>query len=103
MGGDKNVVKIVLEDFDLHFSDELKKLKISIQENNAEKIRFHAHTLKGMAANASAPRLRDAAYELETAAKQGNMDGALFLLKKVEQEFACLLAILLREDCADNL
>ncbi|MGE0084538.1 MAG: PAS domain S-box protein [Desulfococcaceae bacterium] len=94
MGGDENIVKILLEDFNRYFSGELEKLKISVQENSAENIRFHAHTLKGMAANASAARLRDAACEIETAAKQGHTDSAHSLTEKLEQEFEKFLGVL---------
>ncbi len=94
MGGDENIVKIVLEGFGQQFSQELEKLKISVQENNAEKIRFHAHALKGMAANASAARLQEAVCELERTAKQGSTEGVCSLTEKVEQEFETVLRFL---------
>ncbi|MEZ4525581.1 MAG: ATP-binding protein [Desulfobacterales bacterium] len=102
MGGDGNIVKIVLDGFGQQFSQELEKLKISIQENNAEKIRFHAHTLKGMAANSSAIRLRDAVRALETAAKQGSAGSLHSLTEKVEQEFERFLQALKETQVSDQ-
>jgi len=93
MGGNEELLKIIVENFSAQFSEELEKLKISVQEGKAEHIRFHAHTLKGMAANASAIRLREAARELETVAKQGNTDAVRSLTEKVEQEFESLLQV----------
>ncbi len=94
MGGSENIMKIIVENFPSQFSEELEKLRLCAKEGNAEKIRFQAHTLKGMAANASASRLRDAVFELESSAKQDHTDTALFLLEKVEQEFEMILRVL---------
>ena len=86
IGGDETLVKMCLELFPEEISQKIEELKTTIRENNAEAIKHHAHTIKGMAANISAGRLRDAAYEVETAAKQGDAETAKQLVEKLEQE-----------------
>jgi len=51
-----------------------------------------AHTLKGMAANLSASRLRAVSFEIETAAKNG--ESLKMLIEKLDAESAKLLKAL---------
>ncbi len=97
LGGDEALLKHFMELIPQQVSRNIEKLKNSIQENHAGNIRFHAHALKGMAANISAARLSDAADEIGTAGEHGDTDAAARLMKKLEQEYKRLLNILNNE------
>ncbi len=72
----------------------IARLKSVLNENNANEIRFHAHTLKGTCANLSAHRLRDIARQMEKAGQNGESDKARMLMDKLEKEFEALVKIL---------
>ena len=55
----KNIIKIGREQIVI----QIRKMKENLAVDNQAVINREAHTLKGMAANFSAQRLRDAAYE----------------------------------------
>ncbi|MBF0102659.1 MAG: PAS domain S-box protein, partial [Desulfobacterales bacterium] len=93
-GGDERMVKRLLDLFPEQVSQEIERLKTAVRENNAEEIRRHAHTIKGMAANISAGRLKDTAFEIEIAVKQGDTDSAKQLTEKLEQEAQRLIIVL---------
>ncbi len=94
MGGDESLAEMLSELFPEQILTETERLKASVRENNAEKIRCRAHGIKGMADNMSAPGLRKAAFEIETAAKKGDTAAIGGLLEKLEKEAEMLLTFL---------
>jgi HPt (histidine-containing phosphotransfer) domain-containing protein len=94
MGGDESLAEMLSELFPEQVLTETERLKASVRENNAEKIRCRAHGIKGMADNMSAPGLRKAAFEIETAAKKGDTAAIGGLLEKLEKEAEMLLTFL---------
>jgi|GEM_PF-1276403 len=92
VGGDENICKELLNEMPVYLSGEIKKLKDCLKQNDPKLIAVHAHGIKGMAANLSAYRLRDAAYQTELAGKQGNVENARLLAAKVEAECEKLLS-----------
>ncbi|OQX22358.1 MAG: hypothetical protein BWK80_30685, partial [Desulfobacteraceae bacterium IS3] len=74
VGGDENICQELLNDLPVYLTGEMKKLKDCLKQNDAKLIAVHAHGIKGMAANLSAYKLRDAAYQTELAGKQGDVE-----------------------------
>jgi len=62
--------------------DELRELS---KGENSQAIRIKAHDIKGMAANLRTPALREIAYKIETAAKNGDVASAKALLPELEE------------------
>nr|MBF0222515.1 response regulator [Desulfobulbaceae bacterium] len=96
VSGNKTMVKILLDLFPEQVLQEIERLKTAVRENNDEAIRLHAHSIKGMAANISAGRLKDTAFEIETAGKQGDTEAVNQLTEKLEQEAQRLIIVLNR-------
>ncbi|HIJ95195.1 MAG TPA: Hpt domain-containing protein [Desulfuromonadales bacterium] len=63
----------------------LEELQQICQGGDCACIRNQAHTLKGMAANISTPRLQDVAMRMETAARDEQLTSAVALLAGLEQ------------------
>lgn len=72
LGGDIDIFKEILHDFPQQLDQLIESLEQGIHMNDFEKIKTIAHTIKGMAANCAAYRLRDVAFQLELAAKNTN-------------------------------
>jgi predicted ATPase/signal transduction histidine kinase/DNA-binding response OmpR family regulator len=83
LGPDEAYFRSFINDLPKHITDEIEALKT---ETDPEKIKLHAHKLKGMCANVGAPRLSATASRIEAAAKDGkNTDRSL--TEKLEEEF----------------
>jgi len=79
----------------------IKQMRSGLPENDIERVRRAAHSLKSNSASFGADRLAAAARELEMMAKSGSMDGAESKLSEVEAEYAQLLPLLeeLKREC----
>lgn len=78
----------------LFFDDSailLNKIKNCIAAGDMEGLRKTAHTLKGAVSNFSAQGAYDAAYELETAGKNGNTDAIEDKLRTLESEIQSVI------------
>ncbi len=91
MGGSESVCRKLLEQMPDYLRAEIEKLNAALSQNDAEKIKFHAHTIKGMVGNIAAHRLRDLAREIETAAEKGEQDKAPSFKDRLEEEAEKLL------------
>lgn len=85
--GDEKLCTIILEAFPERFVDQVEKLKTALNDKDAEMIRRCAHTLKGMCANVSACRMREAALQIEHAGKREDTDAVIASLGNLEAEF----------------
>lgn len=66
---------------------QIEKLKVALDENDVKGIKMQAHTLKGMFGNMAAHNLHNAAFKMETAAKNGDMDKVHLLMGSLNHEF----------------
>ena len=83
--------ELFVELSDLFFEDSLSllnKIEESIRKNDPEALRKSAHTLKGAVSNFSAQKAYDAAYELETAGRDGVFDSAPEKFSMLKNEIA---------------
>ena len=88
VGGDYSAVRECIERFPAIIGPMLEEIATAIQYEDYEKGLRLAHTLKGASANVAAPRLRQAASELEEALRLGKADRDT--LQTVKKEY-CLL------------
>ncbi|MEQ8225170.1 MAG: Hpt domain-containing protein [Candidatus Eremiobacterota bacterium] len=62
-------------------------MKKPVKKNNIEQILFAAHKLKGICSNINARLMSQAAYEIEKAGKEGNIDKISSYISRLEEEF----------------
>ncbi|MCI5132757.1 MAG: response regulator [Candidatus Electrothrix sp. EH2] len=86
MGGCDEGVDEFMADFPAYLADDMRELKGALDEKNMKGITNSAHKIKGMCANASAERLREMAYRIEAAGKEGDGKTARLLFVRLEQE-----------------
>ncbi|HHO75649.1 MAG TPA: PAS domain-containing sensor histidine kinase, partial [Deltaproteobacteria bacterium] len=87
---DKDFLLELLEVFIRNVRDQIDTMRKAIAENDSEKIRTEAHSIKGGAANICAERLSAVAYDLEEIGKSGNIETASKVLDTLEKEFHLL-------------
>ena len=68
----------------------ISNLKNAISNRDIEGAYRLAHTVKGAAANVCASALRDAAYRVEIAGKERNLEKASLFLTDLEEQFEIL-------------
>ncbi len=68
-------------------AQRLPKLRSALQAGASEELRELAHSFKGASGNISAYALAALCFEMEKAAKAGELDGLDELLGRIEQEF----------------
>ncbi len=74
MDNDTEFIRSILEDSTEALPDYFNTLQSYSLNNDCANIRNMAHTMKGVAANISAPALRETCLRLETAARQNDVD-----------------------------
>jgi signal transduction histidine kinase/DNA-binding NarL/FixJ family response regulator len=83
--GDVDIAKSILNVALTEIPKDVEKLQEFCKGGDIQAIRLQAHSIKGMAANLRTPALRDIAYKIETAAKNGDVASARELLPELEQ------------------
>jgi PAS domain S-box-containing protein len=94
MCGDEDLVDSILTEVPQYIAETLKNLETAIETASVDSIVLHAHTLKGLAANVSAIRLREAALEMEHGVRKGKTETLRSLMLTLRQEWERLLPIL---------
>ena len=84
---DEELVKEIVEVFFADNSARLETLAEAINTAKAGEIHLLSHTLKGAAATIGAKPLSEAAYRLELAGKQGDMENADAFFADIKAEF----------------
>jgi len=85
MDNDLEFVRTILEQALMELPIQMKDLRKQSEIGDASSIRCQAHAIKGMAANISTTDLRDIAYQIEMAAKEGEVKTAQELIPELEQ------------------
>jgi HPt (histidine-containing phosphotransfer) domain-containing protein len=67
---------------------QIEEIRSSIEEADAEALRFVAHSLKSSSGNVGARGLRDLARALEEAARAGELGVAKDLASRLDEEWA---------------
>ncbi|MBF0397061.1 MAG: response regulator, partial [Desulfobacterales bacterium] len=87
IGGDEALLEQFLKRLTQHISEAIENIKTAIKINNIDAVILNAHSLKGMAANAFALKLKNAAYEIEKGGREGRIDKINELMNRLEGEF----------------
>jgi len=74
-GGDRRLLSEVIALFRADYPGTLRKIAAAISAGDAERLRLHAHALKGALATVGAPAGRDAAFALEQMGRAGDFSG----------------------------
>ncbi len=88
MEGDKALLEELLVIFSEDYPSKKADIDRAVSGGDGEALRRAAHALKGAAANLSLMALRENAYQLELAGKEGRLAKAPDLIKALESEFA---------------
>lgn len=97
LGDEETINQIMptyIEDNEKHF----KELFESIQNNDAEAVKRHAHAIKGAGRNFGAVRLAEVAGRLENAGQNKDMSLAVSLFDEFKVEFEKVMAFISRPD-----
>ncbi|MBV9122991.1 MAG: response regulator, partial [Planctomycetes bacterium] len=86
MGGSLELLREIAQVFLEDCPRMLGELRTALDDKDAVRLRRAAHSLKGSAANFSAPAAVEAAWKLEEMGRQGNLQGAAESLPELEQE-----------------
>ena len=85
-------------DMYMHEADKLvEQIRIAISRGDAHSLRQAAHTLKGSSAGLGAARLSETCLEIETLAREGQMDDCPVLFTRLEQDYGLTLKMLSQE------
>lgn len=90
LGGDENLVSMILDKFRAEILCDIKQLKSLQAGEQAEPIRALAHRLKGTCGNAQATQLSEIAKLLQFAMAAGELDQAAGLIKALDAERVAL-------------
>ncbi|MBF0228760.1 MAG: response regulator [Desulfamplus sp.] len=93
IGGNDDLVNQIIETIPENLSQYIHKLKTAADNNDVQGVIREAHGIKGFAANCSAHRLRDAAFQTELAVKSGDMEKVRLLVCDIEREGRDLLSV----------
>ena len=91
------LVHRVLASFRLSFISDLAQLEIHFLNGNTEGVATVAHKIKGSAANAAAPAIREIAKQIEMLAKEGSSDHDV-LVGELQSEFTKFVTAVSREE-----
>jgi PAS domain S-box-containing protein len=96
--GDQELAGKVIAAFLEDAPRQLRTLKATLEEGDAEGARRQAHTLKGAAATLSAETLRALCSEAQEAAAINDLERASILLPRMHEQFERLQAVLQRAE-----
>jgi len=89
--GDAELADTLLTMFVANTPDSIERLKDAIATGDGIQIKSAAHFIKGAAANLCALELRDAAYGIEMAAMNGNIEQAISFLAQLEAKWGAFI------------
>lgn len=72
---DKEIIIQIVDIFESEFDDRFAKMLQNVENLDLEKLRFNAHSFKGVVSNFMAPEPYALARQLEDQAKMGNTAG----------------------------
>jgi len=90
-GNDQELIQVVLESFFQEIPELIENLEMAVKEKDTDTVRTVTHSIKGSAANVNAEQLKEAAFELEAAAGQGDLNSADRLFNLIQERFKIFL------------
>ncbi|MCH8194089.1 MAG: response regulator, partial [Planctomycetes bacterium] len=98
MDDDEELIRDVVDAWMVDNPGRMMALGEAVTERDAERINALAHSLKGSAATIAASPTSEAASRLETAGREGAMDGIETLYADLQTAFAALESLLSQSD-----
>lgn len=92
--GDEDIIHEMWQIFLDTSSSLVESLRSAIEVRDARELEKNAHTLKGMAANAGAARLKDEAFKMELAARKKDFNKASANLENFKEQYGLTIAAL---------
>jgi two-component system sensor histidine kinase/response regulator len=89
-GGDARLLKQVVTLFRADYPASLRRIERALKRRDSEALRLAAHSLKGGIATVGAPAGRQAAADLESAAKSSSFDDAAVAYARLRDQIARL-------------
>ena len=86
-GQDEELVQVIMASFFEEAPELIEHISNALNTNDTEAVRSNAHALKGSSANVNADLLRNAAFELETAAREQQLEQLPGMFEAVEKEY----------------
>lgn len=80
------IIQVYLEDT----PQQIQTLKDAQRQGDAELIHKQGHTIKGASGNVAALQIRQTAYEIESAGKNGRIEDVQELIAQLESQFHAL-------------
>lgn len=87
VGGDEKLLKRIVGIFFEDAPNQFEKIKEALAVSDRKQLECYAHGLKGAASNIGAEAIRKVAFDMEMAAKEGNLDKACLLFPQLEEKF----------------
>jgi len=91
IGGDEDLLKELIDIFKDSYKEDLSSIADAIDSGNCEDIRSAAHRMKGSVGNFGRKRAFEAAYLLETHAREGKMDLIMGSFEELSSEIQRLV------------
>ncbi len=88
--GDEELFLEMAAIFLIDAEKNLEKLKQALATSDAKGVEETAHAIKGIAANICASPVKDAAHQLQTAARSENFSQFLHLFENLQKEYSRL-------------
>jgi HPt (histidine-containing phosphotransfer) domain-containing protein len=85
--GDEELLEMLLDGFFIDVPERIQELKKSLNSGDISTVERQAHTIKGASASVGGTALRNVAYEMEKAAKVGNLIEAAGHMPELERRF----------------
>jgi HPt (histidine-containing phosphotransfer) domain-containing protein len=86
-GGEKDMLRDLVELFNKQTSKQLAQLETAVQANKTEEVRHLAHSCKGASATMGMAPLAAIFFELEKMGRAASLDGAVPRLAEAAREF----------------
>jgi HPt (histidine-containing phosphotransfer) domain-containing protein len=94
IGGDENLLNEIIQAFLAASPSLLTQIEQAVCVNHAGMLELAAHTLKGQLGYLEAPDARETAHKLESAARNGKIEGTVELVAEMRTQLAELRAVL---------
>lgn len=101
LGGDNELLAQIVELFAETYPETLADLDAAIAAGQADSIRRHAHTLKGMIANLGAKSPAQRAFEIETMGRDNTLEGIEDKCARLKELVSAFHQALLEVEFAD--
>ncbi len=103
LSGDKDLIHDIVELFISNGPLQFDKLKKALDNNDRERLKITAHTIKGSARNVSASQVASNAFEIEKKSGEESREEISLLIKKLEDSYYKFKEFVSRDYLSDEI